>query len=196
MHEPGPSLTTESPDDWQQDAKTDAWKQPDGAEPPLPPPAHEPEWDAEDVATPDLDDIVWDDLTAAQREAVESMSAKDRDMVKKAHAQLGHCGSSALARVLRLAGATDTQVHFSKAWRCRICASRKAPGYVNQASGFTRPIRFNALVALDLKECKDINNNVFWFLNILDIATRYIRIVGHWSPPTTSRSPGLPCDPG
>ena len=72
-------------------------------------------WDAEDVEAPGFEELIWDDLTAAQKETVEAMRTDDKETVKTAHAQLGHCGSSSLARVLRLAGATDAQVQFAKA---------------------------------------------------------------------------------
>ena len=135
-------------------------------------------WDTEDVEAPGFEEFVWDGLSVAQRETVEAMRHEDKETVKKAHAQLGHCGSASLARVLRLAGGTDAQVQFAKAWRCRICAARKVPGFINKSSGFSRPVRFNQLVAADLKQCSDTASVSYWFLAVVDVATRYSMMIG------------------
>eukprot|EP00971_Amphidinium_carterae_P151456 3002912-Amphidinium_carterae.1 len=114
---------------------------------------------------------------AAAPTAIQERMANVPDSVKaecrRAHHELGHPERRALLRLARLAGKSADHLFYLKHWCCPVCYQRQAPARLSKASATMRPEMFNIAVAVDLKFQRDIRGEQYFFLNVLDVATRY-----------------------
>ena len=72
---------------------------------------------------------------------------------------------------------SSDHLFYIRHWRCPVCLRRARPGAVPVAGHREKAKEFNQLVGVDLKEVLDADGVAHTFLNILDIATRYSRLV-------------------
>ena len=64
-------------------------------------------------------------------------------------------------------------IAYARHMKCPVCIRRQPPARIPKASLPYRPTRFNAVVGLDLKWVKDSKGEMYYLLNILDLATSF-----------------------
>ena len=96
-----------------------------------------------------------------------------RKMIRNAHVNLGHPSNHSLVRLMRTAKCHADMVAYARHMKCPSCVRRKPPSRIPRVSLPYRPTRFNAVVGLDLKLVKDSKGDIYYILNILDLATAF-----------------------
>ena len=127
---------------------------------------------AEDIPDMNSDDLLIAndaDLPAAARKCPINV----RRMIRNAHNNLGHPSNAALTKMMRAAKCHTDMCEYARHMKCPSCARRQPPQRIPKASLPYRPTRFNAIVGLDLKWVKDSKGDMYYLLNILDLATAF-----------------------
>ena len=90
---------------------------------------------------------------------------------------MGHPSNSAMARAMRVTGASDDAIKIALDWNCEVCKSQQKPGsHVPAKLGRDREI--NDCIAVDLFSLRDITGEMKSFLNIIDLASTYWHLAG------------------
>ena len=130
------------------------------------------------LARPSLDsddEMPLDELMAQAREREAQaiyIRPAVRAAVKRVHNNLGHPGNRTLIRALVIANATEEAIEAARTLTCEICA-RLQRARPRRPAQLPRARHFGEHVAVDLFVLKDIDDEVFTFLNVVDLATRF-----------------------
>ena len=127
---------------------------------------------AEDIVDWNSDDLLVGGDSDLPPEA-RKCPAVARRMIRNAHVNLGHPSNHALVRLMRTAKCHPDMIGYARHMKCPSCVRRAPPARIPRVSMPYRPTRFNAVVGLDLKWIKDSNGEVYYMLNILDLATAF-----------------------
>ena len=89
------------------------------------------------------------------------------------HKNLGHPSKELLCRALRIGGANKVAIRAATELKCDVCSESKPPKSHLPAKLADTYTEFNQGVGVDLFMLADSDEQVFEFLNIVDLATRF-----------------------
>ena len=89
------------------------------------------------------------------------------------HKNLGHTSKELLCRALRIGGANETAIRAANELKCDVCAENKPLKSHLPSKLADTYTEFNQGVRVDLFVLADSNEQVFEFLNVVDLATRF-----------------------
>ena len=96
-----------------------------------------------------------------------------RRLIRHCHSNLRHPSNFSLVRLMSVAKCHPDMIAYATHMRCDTCNRRAPPKRIPRATMPYRPARFNDIVGVDLKWVKDARGEVFYLLNILDLATGF-----------------------
>ena len=93
--------------------------------------------------------------------------------IMRIHKNLGHPRKELLCRALRIGGANKIAIRAASEIKCDVCSENKPPKSHLPAKLADTYTEFNQGVGVDLFVLADTDEQVFEFLNIVDLATRF-----------------------
>ena len=89
------------------------------------------------------------------------------------HKNLGHPSKELHCRALRIGGANEIAIRAANELKCDVCAENKPPKSHLPSKLAETYTEFNQGLGVDLVVLADSNEQVFEFLNFVDLATRF-----------------------
>ena len=93
--------------------------------------------------------------------------------IMRVHKNLGHPSRELFCRALRIGGAKKIAIRAASELKCDVCSENKPPKSHLPAKLADTYTEFNQGVGVDLFVLADSNEQVYEFLNIVDLATRF-----------------------
>ena len=122
---------------------------------------------------------------AERRRAWTALPLRVRTAMRRMHRQFGHTSSTVLVQILRAARAPPEYIQACRHFPCDACEDNKPK---HQSTKVALPIDYviDRNLGIDVLEVKDIADEPFLCLNILDLGTTFQQVVllrqGHGSP--------------
>lgn len=132
----------------------------------------EVEHSGSDTPEPERDDLAGQRPPRRRRVGEEPSNQEVDRALMQVHKNLGHPSNKELMRMLSSVGATEQAMARAKFLRCPTCA-RHVNRLAQRPARWRLATEFNEHVGLDLFELRDCAGHKFYFLNILDNASRF-----------------------
>ena len=122
---------------------------------------------------------------AERRRAWITLPLRVRTAIRRMHRQFGHTSSTVLVQILRAARAPPEYIQACRHFRCDACEDNK-PKHQSTKVALPKHYVFGRNLGIDVLEVKDIADETYLCLNILDLGTTFQQVVlmrqGHGSP--------------
>ena len=122
---------------------------------------------------------------AERRRAWITLPLRVRTAIRRMHRQFGHTSSTVLVQILRAARAPPEYIQACRHFRCDACEDNK-PKHQSTKVAPPKDYVFGRNLGIDVLEVKDIADETYLCLNILDLGTTFQQVVlmrqGHGSP--------------
>ena len=96
-----------------------------------------------------------------------------RRLIRNCHRNLGHPSNYALVRLMTTAKCHPDMISYANHMKCPTCQIRAPPKRIPRATMPYRPTKFNAVIGIDIKWIFDSQDQKYYMLNILDLATGF-----------------------
>ena len=110
--------------------------------------------------------------------------------VMRIHNNLEHHSKELLCRALRIGGANKVAIRAATELKCDVCSESKPPKSDSPAKLADMYTEFNQSVGVDLFMLEDSDEQVFEFLNIVALATRFNILLSSVIPKARRRRVG------
>ena len=122
---------------------------------------------------------------AERRRAWIALPLRVRTAIRRMHRQFGHPSSTVLVQILRAARAPPEYIQACRHFRCDACQINK-PKHQSTKVALPKDYIFGRNLGIDVLEIKDVADEPYLCLNILDLGTTFQQVVllrqGHGSP--------------
>ena len=122
---------------------------------------------------------------AERRRAWIALPLRVRTAIRRMHRQFGHPSSTVLVQILRAARAPPEYIQACRHFRCDACEDNK-PKHQSTKVALPKDYVFGRNLGIDVLEVKDVADEPYLCLNILDLGTTFQQVVllrqGHGSP--------------
>ena len=122
---------------------------------------------------------------AERRRSWIALPLRVRTAIRRMHRQFGHPSSTVLVQILRAARAPPEYIQACRHFRCDACEDNK-PKHQSTKVALPKDYVFGRNLGIDVLEVKDVVDEPYLCLNILDLGTTFQQVVllrqGHGSP--------------
>ena len=122
---------------------------------------------------------------AERRRSWIALPLRVRTAIRRMHRQFGHPSPTVLVQILRAARAPSEYVQACRHFRCDACEENK-PKHQSTKVALPKDYVFGRNLGIDVLEVKDVADEPYLCLNILDLGTTFQQVVllrqGHGSP--------------
>ena len=122
---------------------------------------------------------------AERRRSWIALPLRVRTAIRRMHRQFGHPSSTVLVQILRAARAPPEYIQACRHFRCDACEDNK-PKHQSTKVALPKEYVFGRNLGIDVLEIKDVVDEPYLCLNILDLGTTFQQVVllrqGHGSP--------------
>ena len=124
-------------------------------------------------------------VEAERRRAWIALPLRVRTAIRRMHRQFRHPSSTVLVQILRAARAPPEYIQACRHFRCDACEDNK-PKHQSTKVALPKDYVFGRNLGIDVLEIKDVADEPYLCLNILDLGTTFQQVVllrqGHGSP--------------